>query len=43
MTTPQVLLPVERIMQAVHQIRHQSVLMDDDLAKRYGVEVRVLN
>lgn len=36
-------LPVDRIAQAIVVIRGQKVLLDENLAARYGVETRRLN
>ena len=37
------LVPVERIVRAVHVVRGERVLLDEDLAELYGVETKVLN
>lgn len=37
------LVPVERIVRAVHVVRGERVLFDEDLAELYGVEVKALN
>lgn len=37
------LMPTERIEQAILQIRGQKVMLDEDLAAIYGVELKVLN
>lgn len=34
--------PAERILQAIHHIRKERVMLDADLATLYGVETRVL-
>ena len=38
-----IVIPVERVQQAIYLIRGQRVMLDRDLAKLYGVETRVLN
>lgn len=43
MTSTQVLLPVERITQAIFLIRGGKVILDSDLANLYGVQTKVLN
>lgn len=35
--------PVDQIQNMIYEIRGQRVMLDSDLAKLYGVEVRVLN
>ncbi len=40
---PKIVIPVERVQQAIYLIRGQRVMLDRDLAKLYGVETRVLN
>jgi hypothetical protein len=37
------LVPVDQIERTIHVIRGQRVMLDDDLAKLYGIEVKVLN
>jgi hypothetical protein len=37
------IIPAERIQQCIYVIRGQKVLLDEDLARLYGVETRVLN
>lgn len=37
------LVPVERIVRAVHVVRGERVLLDEDLAELYGVETGALN
>ncbi len=37
------LIPIERVEQAIYLIRRQKVMLDRDLAARYGVETRALN
>jgi membrane-associated protease RseP (regulator of RpoE activity) len=37
------LIPLERIGSAIRLVRGQKVLLDNDLARLYGVETRVLN
>jgi hypothetical protein len=39
----QALVPVERIERSIHVIRGQRVMLDDDLARLYGIPVKVLN
>lgn len=41
--TNQVLVPLERIDQAILLIRGQKVMLDRDLAELYGVSTKVLN
>ncbi len=36
------LLPEERVLQLIHKILDQKVMLDSDLAEMYGVETRVL-
>jgi len=36
-------IPVERVQQAIYLVRGQKVMLDKDLAQLYGVETRVLN
>jgi hypothetical protein len=36
-------VPLERIERAIYLIRGEKVLLDEDLARLYGVETRVLN
>jgi alkylated DNA nucleotide flippase Atl1 len=36
------LLTEERVLQLIHKIRNQKVMLDSDLAEMYGVETRVL-
>lgn len=43
MTTPQILVPMERITQAILQIRGSKVMLDEDLATLYGVPTKRLN
>ncbi|MFT4179054.1 MAG: ORF6N domain-containing protein [Thermomonas sp.] len=43
MTTKAPEQPLERIESCIHWIRGEKVMLDDDLAVLYGVEVRVLN
>lgn len=43
MNASSVSVPSERILQAIHLIRGQKVMLDADLAKLYGVETKVLN
>lgn len=42
MTDARELVPVERIQQAIIQMRDQKVILDTDLAALYGVETKVL-
>lgn len=35
--------PVDQIQNMIYEIRGQRVMLDSDLAKLYGVEVRILN
>ena len=42
MTTPQILLPVERITQAILLVRGQKVMLDADLAQLYDVPTKAL-
>jgi len=37
------IIPIERIENKIYLIREQKVMLDQDLAKLYGVETRVLN
>lgn len=37
------LIPLERIGSVIRLVRGQKVLLDNDLARLYGVETRVLN
>ena len=37
------LLAEENILQLIHKIRSQKVMLDSDLAEMYGVETKVLN
>jgi hypothetical protein len=37
------IVPAERIQQCLYVIRGQKVLLDEDLARLYGVQTRVLN
>ena len=37
------LIPLERIGSAIRLVRGQKVLLDNDLARLYGAETRVLN
>jgi len=37
------IIPAERIQQCIYVIRGQKVLLDEDLARLYGVQTRVLN
>ena len=39
----QLVIPVERVQQAIYLVRGQKVMLDKDLAQLYGVETRVLN
>lgn len=43
MTTPQILIPEERITQAILQIRGSKVMLDEDLSVLYGVPTKRLN
>jgi hypothetical protein len=36
------LIPIERIEQSIYLIRKQKVMLDEDLARLYGVETKVL-
>jgi hypothetical protein len=36
-------IPVERVQEAIYLVRGQKVMLDKDLAQLYGVETRVLN
>jgi len=36
-------VPVERIAHAIYLIRGEKVMLDDDLARLYGVKTKVLN
>ena len=40
---PIVMVSEENILEKIHLIRGQKVMLDRDLAEMYGVEVRVLN
>ena len=42
-TDSQALVPVEQIERSIHVIRGQRVMLDDDLARLYGVPVKRLN
>ena len=42
MTERPELVPIERIRQAIMQMREQKVILDADLAALYGVETKVL-
>lgn len=37
------LVPIERIQQCIYVIRRRNVMLDNDLARLYGVETKVLN
>ncbi|MFA6917649.1 MAG: ORF6N domain-containing protein, partial [Candidatus Gracilibacteria bacterium] len=37
------LIPVQRIYHSIYMIRGQRVMLDEDLAKLYGVKTKVLN
>jgi hypothetical protein len=37
------IIPIERIAQSIHLLRGQKVMLSQDLAKLYGVSVKVLN
>ena len=37
------LLPEERVLQLIHKIRDQKVMLDSDLAEMYGVSTKRLN
>ena len=37
------IIPAQRIAQCIYLIRGQKILLDEDLARLYGVETRVLN
>ncbi len=43
MENNKIVIPVERVQQAIYLIRGQRVMLDRDLARLYGVETRVLN
>jgi hypothetical protein len=43
MTETEALIPLERIEQKILRIRGANVMLDEDLAELYGVEVRTLN
>ena len=43
MTGKSMLIPVERIERAIHEIRGQRVVLSHDLAELYGVTVKRLN
>jgi hypothetical protein len=43
MATRNAIAPLERIENAILTVRGQRVLLDHDLAKLYGVEVKALN
>lgn len=43
MTTPQILLPLERITQTIFLVRGGKVILDADLASLYGVPTKRLN
>ena len=36
-------LPEENILQLIHKIRSQKVMLDSDLAEMYGAQTKVLN
>ena len=42
MTLTKSLVPAERIVRAIHAIRGEKVMIDEDLASLYGVETRAL-
>ena len=41
--TPGTVIPIERIAHAIYLIRGEKVMLDQDLARLYGVETRALN
>jgi len=43
MNDEQTVMPLEKIVQHIHLIRGQKVMLDRDLATLYGVETRALN
>lgn len=43
MSTPQSIIPTERIERAIILLRHQKVMLDSDLAALYEVDTRTLN
>ena len=43
MTTPQTVIPIERIARRIYLIRRQKVMLDTDLAELYGIPVKRLN
>jgi len=43
MTEDKALIPIERIEQRILRIRESNIMLDEDLAELYGVEVRTLN
>jgi ORF6N domain len=43
MEKDRLVIPIERVQQAIYLIRGQKVMLDKDLARLYGVETRVLN
>ena len=43
MENGRLVIPVERVQQAIYLVRGQKVMLDKDLAQLYGVETRVLN
>jgi len=42
MSDDNMLIPLERIQGAIFQMRGERVILDADLARLYGVEIRVL-
>jgi hypothetical protein len=42
-TPASAIIPAERIQQCIYLIRGQKVLLDEDLARLYGVQTRALN
>ncbi|MGD0625398.1 MAG: ORF6N domain-containing protein [Thermodesulfobacteriota bacterium] len=43
MKNDQLVIPIEKVQQAIYLVRGQKVMLDKDLARLYGVETRVLN
>lgn len=39
----QIMIPDERVISKIYQIRGEKVMLDNDLAELYGVETRRLN
>jgi hypothetical protein len=37
------LLTEDRVLQLIHKIRNQKVMLDSDLAEMYGVPTKILN